>query len=239
MEGKTIAVQEGTTGDKLATEEIKDSTVKRFKKAVDAAVDLKNGKVDAVVLDALPAQRIVEKNRELMILGEELTKEEYAIAVKKGNKELLDQINATLKRIKEDGTFDSIANAFGMNGGEITLPQSKESEYTEELIMGTNAEFEPFEYRENGEIVGFDIEIAKEIANDMQKKLKVEDMNFDSLLGALSSGKVDMVIAGMTVDPERLESVDFSDPYFNASQVVIIRKTSYIDGSSTSSEVSE
>ena len=91
------------------------------------------------------------------------------------------------------------------------------------IIMGTNAEFPPFEYMEGNEIKGFDIEIAKKIAEDLGKELKIEIMEFDGLISALESGKVDFVIAGMTVDPERAEHVNFSQTYFDASQVIIVK----------------
>ena len=100
----------------------------------------------------------------------------------------------------------------------------QQTQKKEVLVMGTNAEFPPFEYKENNEIVGFDIEIAKIIAEELGMELKIEDMAFDGLLPALQSGKVDFVIAGMTVDEERKKNVDFSESYFNASQVIIVKK---------------
>jgi len=91
--------------------------------------------------------------------------------------------------------------------------------------MATNAEFPPYEYyNENNEIVGIDVEIAQAIAKKLGKKLEIEDMPFDSILAAVQSGKADIGVAGMTVTPDRLESVDFSDTYVKASQVIIVRK---------------
>lgn len=100
----------------------------------------------------------------------------------------------------------------------------QQTQKKEVLVMGTNAEFPPFEYKENNEIVGFDIEIAKIIAEELGMELKIEDMAFDGLLPALQSGKVDFVIAGMTVTEDRKKNVDFSESYFNASQVIIVKK---------------
>lgn len=97
------------------------------------------------------------------------------------------------------------------------------------IIMGTNATFPPFEFiggAEGDEVVGFDIEIAKEIAKDLGLELRIEDMEFDTLLTALNADKVDFVIAGMTINPTRAESVNFSDPYYEATQAVMIRKGS-------------
>lgn len=98
---------------------------------------------------------------------------------------------------------------------------------TKYLVMGTNAEFPPFETRggaDGSEVVGFDVEVAKAIAAKVGLPLKVEDMKFDSLLPALDAGKVDLVLAGMTITPERAQNVDFSAPYYKATQVVLIRK---------------
>ena len=96
---------------------------------------------------------------------------------------------------------------------------------TKYLVMGTNAEFPPFETRggANGsEVVGFDVEVARAIAAKAGLPLKIEDMKFDSLLPALSAGKVDLVLAGMTITDERYRNVDFSAPYYKATQVVLI-----------------
>ncbi len=96
------------------------------------------------------------------------------------------------------------------------------------LVVGTNAEFPPFEYigGPNGdEVKGFDIDLAKQIAEDAGKTLKIENMKFDSLIVALNSGKIDMIASGMTITEERKKNVDFSQPYYEATQVVITQKT--------------
>lgn len=96
------------------------------------------------------------------------------------------------------------------------------------LVMATNAEFPPYEFYEGGEIVGIDVEIAKAIAEEMGMDFEVEDMAFDSIIPAVQSGKADFGAAGMTVDEKRLQSVDFSDSYATATQVIIVREDSDI-----------
>ena len=99
------------------------------------------------------------------------------------------------------------------------------------LTMATNAEFPPYEIiMKTIEIVGIDVEIATAIAEELGMKLEVEDMAFDSVIPAVSSGKADIGVAGMTVDPDRLESVNFSDTYADASQVIIVKEDSAIAG---------
>ena len=97
--------------------------------------------------------------------------------------------------------------------------------------MATNAEFEPWEYYEGSEIVGIDVEIAQAIADKLGMELEVEDMAFDSIIPAVTSGKADFGAAGMTVDETRKKSVDFTDTYANASQVIIVKEDSEITGS--------
>ena len=90
--------------------------------------------------------------------------------------------------------------------------------------MGTNAAFPPFEYIKGSEAVGFDVSMSKLIAKDLNKKLQVVDMSFDGLIAAVQSGAVDFVAAGMTATDERRQNVDFSEPYYESNQVIIVRK---------------
>lgn len=107
---------------------------------------------------------------------------------------------------------------------------SKEEKVEEKktLVMATNAEFPPYEYREGDEIVGIDAEIAKAIAEKLGMELKIEDMAFDSIIPAVQSGKADIGVAGMTVTDERKESVDFTDSYATGVQAIIVKEDSKI-----------
>ena len=225
LNGKKIGVQAGTTGEIYVQESVKDAEIGSYKSGMDAALDLKSGAIDAVVLDELPAKSIVAQNDDLYILDPNLEPEEYAIAVKKGNTELVDAINATIKRMREDGSYEELVNAFMPAEGEdaIKIPEALATE-GDVIKMGTNAAFKPFEYAEGGEVVGFDISMSQNIAKDMGRKLQVEDMAFDSLLSALDTGAIDFVAAGMTATEERKQSVDFSEPYFSSKQVIILKK---------------
>ena len=96
------------------------------------------------------------------------------------------------------------------------------------LVMATNATFPPYEYVEGDEIVGIDPEIAAAIADELGMELQIEDVEFDSIVAGVASGKYDMGMAGMTVDPERLESVNFSDSYATGIQSIIVKEGSPI-----------
>lgn len=96
------------------------------------------------------------------------------------------------------------------------------------LVVGLSADYAPYEFHiinDEGkdEIVGFDIDIAKEIAKDMGVELEVKDMDFDSLVAGVPAGKIDLVISGMTPTEERKEAVDFSDIYYIAEHGIVVR----------------
>ncbi len=96
------------------------------------------------------------------------------------------------------------------------------------LTMATNAQFPPYEYYDGDDVIGIDADIAKAIADKMGLELKIEDMEFDSIITAVSTGKADLGLAGMTVDPDRQKNVDFSDPYATGVQVIIVKEDSTI-----------
>ena len=114
----------------------------------------------------------------------------------------------------------------GMLMGLVLLTGCSKNE--NQLVLVTEAGFAPYEYYQGGEIVGVDIDIAKEIANYMGKELVVKDVAFDSIINELNSGKADFAAAGMSITPERLEEVDFSIQYVTSNQVVMVREDSNI-----------
>lgn len=99
---------------------------------------------------------------------------------------------------------------------------------TEELVMATEPGFAPYEYYENGEVVGVDVDIAKEIAKRLDKKLVIKDVSFDFLINEVKSGKADFAAAGISITEERKKEVDFTNEYTTSNQVVIVRKNSEI-----------
>ncbi len=114
----------------------------------------------------------------------------------------------------------------------LGLAACGKKEDDKKVVFGTNAEFPPFEYVTGSGVIGqydgIDMAIAKQIGDDMGKTVEINNMEFDSLIMALSNGEVDAVIAGMTVTDERKEAVDFSIPYYTATQVMIVKEDSDI-----------
>ena len=111
---------------------------------------------------------------------------------------------------------------------ESTAAESKEAAGGK-LVMATNAEFPPYEYYDGDKIVGIDVDIAQAIADELGMTLEIEDVAFDSIIPEIVSG-ADMALAGMTVTEDRKASVDFSDTYATASQMIIVKEDSQIAG---------
>lgn len=111
LTGKKIGVQTGTTGD-IYADDIENAEVQRFNKGMEAVMALNQGKIDAVIIDREPAKVFVKENEGLKILDEAFTEEEYAIAVKKGNTELLEKMNAAIKELKESGELQKIVDKY-------------------------------------------------------------------------------------------------------------------------------
>ena len=228
LKGARIGVQLGTTGDTYVTDEYeKDgATIERYNKGADAVQALKQDKIDCVVIDSEPAKSFVGKNSELVILDETLTSEEYAICVSKENKDLTEKINGALKELEMEGTLSAIvSNYIGDDAGKnpYTSPADV-NRNNGTLVMATNATFEPYEYYEGDKVVGIDADMAQAVADKLGMELKIEDMEFDSIITAVQSGKADIGVAGMTVTEDRLKSIDFTNPYTTAAQVIIVKK---------------
>lgn len=222
LKGKTIGVQLGTTGDTLAGD-IEDASVEKYTKGADAIQSLKQGKIDAVIIDSEPAKAFVEKNDDIEILDEAFADEEYAIAMKLDNTDLQAEINGALKELKDDGTLDKIKNNYeGDTKFEYTSPEDVDRSKGK-LVMATNAEFPPYESKENDKIVGFDVDMMNAVCDKLGYELQIDDMAFDSIIAAVQSGKADIGVAGMTATEDRKKNVLFSDSYATSHQVIIVR----------------
>ena len=234
LAGKTVGVQLGTTGDLLMSEEVGEGEdklgiagVEQYNKAADAVQALLTNKIDAVCIDDQVAKNFVAANPdELTMLDTAYTEESYAIAVSKDNTELTEKLNGAIAELKEDGTLDAILNKYiAKEEGATGYVSPEGTEYPNgTLVMATNAAFDPYEYIENGEIVGIDAEFAKALCDKLGYDLEIEDMEFDSIIAAVVSGKADFGMAGMTVTPEREEQINFTDTYCTAAQNIIVLK---------------
>lgn len=169
-----------------------------------------------------------------------LTEEEYAFAVQKGDTELLNQLNEFMAEIKENGKFDEIINKYFGDGTPTPVESAAEMKTDgSQLIVATNAAFEPFEYKVGANYYGVDMEIMALFAESIDKELYINNMEFDAVCLAVSSaggsytdgdgvehavagGTCDIAAAGLTVNDTRRQILDFSVSYYDASQMIIV-----------------
>ena len=156
------------------------------------------------------------------VIDVDLTNEEYAFGVDKDQPELLEQANAFIAKILEDGTFDEICDRY-FGGGEPVAVQSAELDSSkDQLVVATNAAFEPFEYTQGEDYYGIDMEIAALFAEELGQELVIQNMDFDAVCLSVGQHKCDIAMAGLTINEEREELVTFTDPYYQASQRLIV-----------------
>ena len=152
----------------------------------------------------------------------DLTDEQYAFGVDQDQPELLEQVNIFINKIKEDGTLDEICDKY-FGGGEPTEVQSAELDTSkDQLVVATNAAFEPFEYTKGDAYLGIDMEIAALLAEELGQELVIQNMDFDAVCLSVGQHKCDIAMAGLTVNEEREEYVTFSDSYYSASQRLVV-----------------
>lgn len=152
-----------------------------------------------------------------------LTQEEYAFGVDKNQPELLDEVNKFIAQIKADGTYDSILNKYFGDGTPTEVVSAPFDASKDQLVVATNAGFEPFEYTAGDKYLGIDMEIAALLAKNLGKELVINNMDFDAVCLSVGQGKADIAMAGLTIKEDRKEYVTFSDKYYDAAQKLIVK----------------
>lgn len=152
----------------------------------------------------------------------DLTSEEYAFGVDKSQPELLASVNAFIEEIKNNGKFDEICNNYFGDGTPNAVTSAQPDSSKKQLVVATNAAFEPFEYMKGDSYYGIDMEIAKALADYLGRELVISNMDFDAVCLSVGQHKCDIAMAGLTVKPEREEYVTFSTSYYSASQKLIV-----------------
>lgn len=169
-----------------------------------------------------------------------LTEEEYAFGVDKNQPELLEKVNEFIDKIKKDGTFDEVCDKYFGDGEPTAVVSAAEDSSKDQLVVATNAQFEPFEYKKGENFYGIDMEIAKLLADYLEVELVIKDMEFDAVCLTVGQHKCDIAMAGLTVKPAREEYVTFSTSYYKANQKIIVRSDDKtFDDCKTAADVEE
>ena len=243
LSGKVVAVQADSsalaalTGED-ASEENKAlcETFKDLQQVGDynsAFMNLESGAVNAICMDIGVANYEIEsRGDKFMMLEDRLSSEEYGIGFKKGNTELRDKVQVTLLDMLADGTFDGIAEKWGL---EESICLTADDEVQEEtaaddntFVVGFDAEFPPYGYKnDDGEYVGFDLDLAQEVCDRNGWILKKQPIEWNSKDMELNSGSISCIWNGFTMNG-REDAYTWTTPYVDNSQVVVVRKDSGI-----------
>ena len=225
LANKKVGVLIGTTGEIYAADYGTDSTrlqLEKFETLAQAVDALLEGSVDAVLTDDAPAKVFARKKPSLRIVNEIFKEESYAGIVAKENMGLLDSVNIALIQMRAMGVYDSIFDAY--IGGQSKYHVKTDSVTGPVLRVATNAEFPPFEFRcQKRGIVGIDIEIARYVANYLERPVEIIDMDFDDIIDSIRAGKADLGLAAFSVTEERGQVINFTDHYATSKIVVMVR----------------
>lgn len=163
------------------------------------------------------------KSSKVKVINIPLTQEEYAFGVDKNQPELLTEVNKFIAQIKADGTFEKICNNYFGGGKPEAVTSAALDTSKDQLVVATNAAFEPFEYTVGDKYYGIDMEIAALLAKSLNKELVISNMDFDAVCLSVGQSKADIAMAGLTIKEDRKQYVSFTDSYYNASQKLIVK----------------
>ena len=220
--GAKIAAQKGTTSFMYA-EKLANTTTKSYDTFALAAKDMINGNVDYVIVDKTTGESICREIEGLKVNPIALSSENYGIAIDKAQPDLKNQINTILANKADE--IQAIKDKY-MNNDEASFvgvtPVAKDaSKAATQLVVATNAEFAPWEYKEGNQYFGIDMEIAQLFATELGMELVIEDMDFDNVVGSVGKQNIDIAMSGITITAERAEVVNFSDSYYTESIVIV------------------
>lgn len=225
LAGKEFAVPTGTIADDLVRSKFPNAEFKYFNSVLDACIAVKGGKADAAAYDEPILKNIAAKNPGLKVLPEMITTDNYGFAVRLEDTHLKSAVDSLVAELKANGEYDNMMNRWLPEQGN-PAPMPKIEEGTDGVFrFGTAAITEPFSFVDGSqEIVGLDIEIAALVAEKLNKKLEIVNMEFGAMIPALIASKVDMIGACITITEERAKKVLFSNPYYVGGIAALVKE---------------
>ncbi|MBQ9058928.1 MAG: transporter substrate-binding domain-containing protein [Atopobiaceae bacterium] len=229
LSGKRIAELNGSIFRSYIDEYLPDhGEVLSFNTPSEMVAALKASKVDAVIVDEPTAQLLVARNDGITIYPEDVAQTDYGFFFPKGS-DLVEKFNPIIQRLWEDGTLDSLREKWVLSddASTKTLPEQDWDAPNGKLSMATTGLYEPMSYTgENGQVIGYDIELAQLICKELGYQLELQTYTIDGVIMGAQSGKADFGGTGATITDERAQVVDFSEPIYRGSLVFIVRDVS-------------
>ena len=220
-----VGIQSGTTSEAYA-KVLKGVEVVSFDTFALAAQAMKNGNADYVFVDKTTANALCAEIEGLKIIDIALSSEYYGIGIDPSQPSLKADIDRILAEKADE--VQAIKDKY-MNGDEdayvgFTNNDKDNNNAAGQLVVATNAEFAPWEYKEGNLYYGIDMEIAKLIADELDLELVIDDMQFNMVVGAVGKNGVDIAMSGITITAERQQVINFSTPYYTESIVVVCKE---------------
>ena len=219
-----IALQSGTTAEYYA-KVLKGVEIVSYDTFALAAQGMKNGNADYVLVDKTTANALCKQIEGLKIIDIPFSSENYGIGIDPKQADLKENIDNILAT--KAAEIDAIKAKY-MNDDKdayvgVESKAKDVSKADKQLVVATNAEFAPWEYKEGNKYYGIDMEIAALIANELGLELVIDDMAFNMVVGAVGSQGVDIAMSGITITAERLDAISFSTPYYTETIVLVCK----------------
>ena len=227
LRGKLVGTQTGSDFDLAIMEYIPGSTIEYFNTTPDLPYALQSGKIDAYVTDHPVAVSLLRDYPDQTIIAKP-EEDRYAFVFRKddpASEALCQQFNTFLAKLRAEGTLDEInALWFGPKAPEQAVDLSSLTGENGTLSLATEAAFPPFSFMTNGQIGGYEIDIAARFCREYGYGLDITEIAFDGLLAAMNTGKCDFAAAGICISEEREDEFLFSDPDYFGGVAVVVRK---------------
>ena len=239
LNGKRIGVQTGTSFDAMVKEKLPDAEIEYYNTKADLVAALTGNKIEAFAVDEPVAQLVMHENEQITFLPEYLDEYDFALVFSKNEagEMLRNQFNHFLGQLP-DGTLDALAiKWFGEDETAKTMPDiTAISAKNGTLRLATESGYAPFEYVRDGKVVGYDMELAAMFCQACGYGLEIVDMNYDAVLPAVQTGKCEFAAAGISITPERAETVSFSEPNYSGGVVLAVLKADQLPAAGTAEE---
>jgi len=235
-----IGVTSGSTTAQLAYERFPNATISEFADYADIIGALKANHIDATVTVTANANLIVQKNPDLKVIETTLREEPTCAAVAKGNTKLLNQLNAIIDDIRADGTLADMSRRwFKKEPGPYERHDYRVPTEGDVLKVGVSATREPMSFVDaEGRVTGHDGELARLFAERLNRPIEFVNSRWDALIPALESGKVDVIVTGMSYTDERAKRIDFTDTYYT-NRLVLLARNGTAANSTSGKQLSE
>ena len=224
IKDKRIGVLLGSIHDAYATHHFPNAKILQYQNFSDLVIAVATEKVDVAFFSHVYLPEVLKANPEIGVLVKRIWGVGIGAGFNKENTKLRDQFNSFLRELKSNGIYADMVNRW-MDKRIAVMPEIKTSNTNGALKSGIVSDMGvPFAFIKDGKLMGFDVELATRFAASLGKELVPVDMQFGSLLAAVSTSKIDLITSSLAITDERKKQIDFSDPYYDSSVCLIARR---------------